>query len=191
MNRAILIVICDFLVSAMLSMMTGMVPAHTGGTGVGLDEETTRVLLSELEANRAALEQMRARLREAVRRAGSATPEQERELSELARRIISLRREAELLRERRDPEHLAVLTAEQLQRRLELELRERMRAEMELQEQRSDLAETGRELRELRRDFAETGRAVSELTRRGAETQKELAESQRKLMRSEQDLAAA
>ena len=34
MNRAILIVICDFLVSTMLSMMTGMVPVHTGGTGV-------------------------------------------------------------------------------------------------------------------------------------------------------------
>ena len=48
MNRAILIVICDFLVSAMLSMMTGMVPSHTGGTGVGLDENTTRVLLAQL-----------------------------------------------------------------------------------------------------------------------------------------------
>ena len=48
MNRAILIVICDFLVSAMLTMMTGMVPGHTGGTGVGLDESTTKVLLNEL-----------------------------------------------------------------------------------------------------------------------------------------------
>ena len=42
MNKAILIVICDFLVSAMLTMMTGMVPGHSGGTGVGLDESTTR-----------------------------------------------------------------------------------------------------------------------------------------------------
>ena len=49
MNKAILIVICDFLVSAMLSMMTGMVAAHSGGTGVGLDENTTRMLLAELQ----------------------------------------------------------------------------------------------------------------------------------------------
>ena len=48
MNKAILIVICDFLVSAMLSMMTGMVAAHSGGTGVGLDEKTTQMLLAEL-----------------------------------------------------------------------------------------------------------------------------------------------
>ena len=58
MNRAILIVICDFLVSAMLSMMTGMVPAHTGGTGVGLDERTTRLLLGELELRQRELENL-------------------------------------------------------------------------------------------------------------------------------------
>ena len=52
MNRAILIVICDFLVSAMLSMMTGMVPAHTGGTGVGLDHQTTALLIAELRQRR-------------------------------------------------------------------------------------------------------------------------------------------
>ena len=59
MSKAILIVICDFLVSAMLTMMTGMVPAHTGGTGVGLDENTTKLLLSELDAHRSELEKLR------------------------------------------------------------------------------------------------------------------------------------
>jgi hypothetical protein len=63
----------------MLSMMTGMVPAHTGGTGVGLDENTTRLLLSQLEANRRELEQTRSQLREAAARYGS-TPEREAEL---------------------------------------------------------------------------------------------------------------
>ena len=57
MNRAILIVICDFLVSAMLTMMTGMVPGHTGGTGVGLDESTTKVLLGELDRRNSELEE--------------------------------------------------------------------------------------------------------------------------------------
>ena len=66
MNKAILIVICDFLVSAMLSMMTGMVAGHSGGTGVGLDENTTRMLLVELENSRKELEVMRERLRRAA-----------------------------------------------------------------------------------------------------------------------------
>ena len=66
MNKAILIVICDFLVSAMLSMMTGMVAAHSGGTGVGLDENTTRTLLVELENKHRELEELRAQLRRAA-----------------------------------------------------------------------------------------------------------------------------
>jgi ATP-dependent protease Clp ATPase subunit len=63
-NKAILIVICDFLVSAMLTMMTGMVPAHSGGTGVGLDETTTKLLLAELDSHRTELEKLRRRLAE-------------------------------------------------------------------------------------------------------------------------------
>ena len=79
MNKAILIVICDFLVSAMLTMMTGMVPGHSGGTGVGLDESTTRVLLEELTRHQMELEVLRLRLRRAFERAGvdALTPEQE------------------------------------------------------------------------------------------------------------------
>ena len=196
MNRAILIVICDFLVSAMLSMMTGMVPAHTGGTGVGLDEETTRVLLAELEANRSALERMRERLRELVRRAGTATPEQERQLQELAARIVALERKAELVKQSREPEKLANLSAEELKKRFEAELLRRRQAELELKDKRADLAETGKELRELRRDFAETGKAVAEMTRQNAQNQQqltkaqeELVKSQRELRRSEKELA--
>ncbi|UKI33574.1 MAG: hypothetical protein L6W00_09145 [Lentisphaeria bacterium] len=70
MNRAILIVICDFLVSAMLSMMTGMVPAHVGGSGVGLDGRTTALLLSELQNRRQQLEAARTKLREAQQKEG-------------------------------------------------------------------------------------------------------------------------
>ena len=66
MNKSLLIVICDFLVSAMLTMMTGMVPAHSGGTGVGLDENTTKLLLAELDAHRVELEKLRSNLRQAM-----------------------------------------------------------------------------------------------------------------------------
>lgn len=188
MNRAILIVICDFLVSAMLSMMTGMVPAHTGGTGVGMDEETTRVLLAELQANRAALERMRERLRELVRRSGGATPEQERQLRELARRIVMLERQAELVKQGREPEKLAKLSAEELQKRLEAELLRRRQAELELKDKRADLAESSKELRELRRDFAETGKAVAEMAKESAKNRRQLEKTQQELLKSQQEL---
>ena len=188
MNRAILIVICDFLVSAMLSMMTGMVPAHTGGTGVGLDDETTQVLLAELHASRSALERMRERLRELVRRSGTATPEQERQLRELAARIVALDRKAELIKQNREPEKLAKLSAEELRKRLESELLRRRQAELELKDKSADLAASGKELRELRRDFAATGKAVAEMTRESAKNQQQLMKAQQELLKSQQEL---
>lgn len=189
MNRAILIVICDFLVSAMLSMMTGMVPAHTGGTGVGLDEEATRAMLAELDATRTSLERMRDRLREAVRRAGGATPEQERQLRELALKIVASQRDAELLKKSTDREKLAHLSAAELQKRLESELRRRLSAELELKGQREDRKAAESELREIRKGFAEAGRAVAEMTRRDAEVRRELSGARAELRRTEKELA--
>ena len=189
MNRAILIVICDFLVSAMLSMMTGMVPAHTGGTGVGLDEETTQVLLAELHANRSALERMRERLRELVRNNGMATPEQEQQLRELAARIVALERKAEVLKQNREPEKLAKLSAEELRKRLEAELLRRRQAELELKDKSADLAASGKELRELRQGLVETGKAVAEMTKENAKNQQQLTRTQQELLKSQQELS--
>ena len=87
MNRAILIVICDFLVSAMLTMMTGMVPGHTGGTGVGLDESTTKVLLGELDRRNSELEELRSKLRETIARLGSS-PERDTPQSRSSRHTL-------------------------------------------------------------------------------------------------------
>ena len=195
MNRAILIVICDFLVSAMLSMMTGMVPAHTGGTGVGLDEQTTRALLAEMHENLSQLERVRELLREAVRRNGGATAEQERQLRELAEQIVSLRRNSEMLKSASDGKDLAKLTAKELRQRLEAELRERMRAEMELKEQRGDLVDREKELRELRQSSltaAEAQARVTEtLSRNNAELLRRNEEANRRLDRSRDDLRRA
>ena len=93
MNKAILIVICDFLVSAMLSMMTGMVAGHSGGTGVGLDENTTRMLLVELENKHRELEELRSQLRRA---ADSA--EVNARLRRLAKEIAANRLQRETLK---------------------------------------------------------------------------------------------
>ena len=97
MNRAILVVICDFLVSAMLSMMTGMVPSHTGGTGVGLDENTTQVLLAQLDNGKKELERVRRELREAAEKLGSR--QYDAQLREIARQLAENRLKREQLEE--------------------------------------------------------------------------------------------
>jgi len=199
-NRAILIVICDFLVSAMLSMMTGMVPAHTGGTGVGLDEQTTRVLLAEMNESLAQLERMRELLREAARKNGGASPEQAQKLRELAQQIIALRRDAEMLRASADNKDLAKLTAKQLQQRLEAELRRRLQAEMERNENSKDLSDREKELRDLRKSSqdmlqsaaqinANLSRSNAELASQNAEVSRKLAKSGEELRRAEKALS--
>ena len=175
MNRAILIVICDFLVSAMLSMMTGMVPAHTGGTGVGLDEQTTKVLLAEMHENLDKLERMRELLRETIRKNGGATAEQEQRLRELAQQIVALRRDSDLLRKGADKKKVAEMTAKELQKLLEAERRERLRAEMERDEQRGDLDYREKEVRDLRRSVADKSQELgAERIRREAAEKREL-----------------
>ena len=199
MNRAILIVICDFLVSAMLSMMTGMVPAHTGGTSAGLDEQTTRALLAEMHENMSQLERTRELLRETIRRNGGATPEQIRQLHELARQIVALQRDTEMLKNAAEKRKLANLTAKELQRRLEAELRQRRLAEMELKERGEDLARKEQDLRSLRdnsqgalasqmRINEELSRANATLTAQNAETGRKLAEADRELRNTEKEL---
>ena len=61
MNRAILIVICDFIVSAMLSLFTGGNSVGTaGGTrGAALDNRTAVMVLQEMRREQAELEKLR------------------------------------------------------------------------------------------------------------------------------------
>ena len=199
MNRAILIVICDFLVSAMLSMMTGMVPAHTGGTAAGLDEQTTRALLAEMHDNMSKLERTRELLREVIRKNGGATPEQLRQLHELARQIVALQRDTEMLKNAADRKGLANLTAKELQKRLEAELRQRKLAEMELKERSEDLAKKEQDLRDLRdnsqgmlasqlRINEDLSRTNAALAQQNADTSRKLAEANRELRETEKAL---
>lgn len=177
MNRSILIVICDFLVSAMLSMMTGMVPAHTGGTGVGLDEHTTRTLLTELEASRRELERVRAQLREAAKRAGGSNAVEEAKLRELTEKLVTNLRQQEQLRKQLnyDPERTGKLTPAQLKAQLEEELRRRMIAEYELKDKRDDLKEAKAAAREMQQSQREANRTIRELSQENTRVQQELA----------------
>lgn len=171
MNRAILIVICDFLVSAMLSMMTGMVPAHTGGTGVGLDERTTRVLLGELELRQRELENLRRQLREAASRQGR-TPENDDAVTKITQELIDNMRRIESVKraQRANAANTGKLSAEELQARLELEARKRLELEIKLRDQKLD-AKSSYDKLNMTRSILEKERE------RLANTEKQLAES--------------
>ena len=188
MNRAILIVICDFLVSTMLSMMTGMVPVHTGGTGVGLDEHTTRTLLADLAASQKELERVRAMLREAAKRAGSSNASQEAKLRELTEKLVENLRQQQKLKQqlRRDPETTGKLSPARLQAELEKELRRRMAAELTLRDRQEDLAGARAEAHDLRQANLAAGRELRQLAQENVKIQRENMKIQQEKIRIQQ-----
>ena len=194
MNKAILIVICDFLVSAMLSMMTGMVAGHSGGTGVGLDENTTRLLLVELENNRRELEKMRRELRRAADSVENAA-----ELRRLAKEIASNRLQQETLKKQLSArkENTGELTPAQLKKLLDEEKLKRFAAEVELKtksesnaEMKADIAQRTKEAAELRRDLTKTVQDMSKISKDYAEVKGKLSGTQEKLSGTEKALEA-
>ncbi len=192
MNRAILIVICDFLVSAMLTMMTGMVPGHSGGTGVGLDESTTRVLLEELTRHQMELEVLRLRLRRAFERSGveTLTPEQEAELRRIAEELA-----ANLARQEQLSARLGVTLPEDQTEAVELRMRleeaENLRRQLEarlqsaneaLAGQQQELADVSGRLRDQERQSAALSRDMSRTRQALADTARDLSAAQQQLV---------
>lgn len=197
MNRAILIVICDFLVSAMLSMMTGMVPAHVGGSGVGLDGRTTALLLSELQNRRQQLEAARTKLREAQQKEGFSEA-REQMLEKLAGELADTLLKSEQLEEqlRLTRANTGLLTPEQLQRRLDREIRNRHLNRIRLEEAQSELAALRKNyafasgnLARLSEDYAAARQKISDTGERLDEARRNLEEQRRRLETTGADLA--
>lgn len=197
MNRAILIVICDFLVSAMLSMMTGMVPAHVGGSGVGLDGRTTALLLSELQNRRQQLEAARTKLREAQQKEGFSEA-REQMLEKLAGELADTLLKSEQLEEqlRLTRANTGSLTPEQLQRRLDREIRNRHLNRIRLEEAQSELAALRKNyafasgnLARLSEDYAAARQKISDTGERLDEARRNLEEQRRRLETTGADLA--
>ena len=129
MNRSILIVMCDFLVSAMLSMLIGMSPhGQSGHMGKGalLDRGSTAIILDELRRRGAELENMREQLREAQAREGFSEA-REAQLKALAEQLAETLAKSELLEDKLKlhPENAGALTPQALQQKLEEEIRKR------------------------------------------------------------------
>ncbi len=191
MNRAILIVICDFIVSAMLSLATGSGEHSSpyGVRGAVLDSGAAAIVMQEMRAEQLRLEAARKALldaqfdqgfsasRAAAVRELTAKLAQSQARSEMLERKLALR-----------PENSGALTPEQLQKQLEkeignrhvLKIRERdMERELTwLRDQNQNTAEKNAQLRETvaarQTELESTRRMAEERARALAATGAEL-----------------
>ncbi len=210
MNRAILIVICDFLVSAMLSMMTGMVPAgygaqgqhHTGSgaigaPGVGLDAATTALLLAELRNRQTELELARQQLREAQKQQGFDEA-RDRELQALARQLAEAKIKgdqlAAMIAARR--ENTGKLTPTELKKQLDEERIQREFTAIRLSDTREQLADATSERREtagaltrVNAEFAVAKEKLDEVSARLEAARRELQAREEKLRDTGEELS--
>ncbi len=131
MNRAILIVICDFIVSAMLSLATDNIhpghPGHpAGGRGVALDNRSAAIVLQELRKEQLRLAEARNALAEQQFRQGFDAA-REAAMQDMAKQLAESRMRSEILERKLSltRENTGSLTPEQLQKQLEKEITRR------------------------------------------------------------------
>ncbi len=195
MNRAILIVICDFLVSAMLSMMTGMAPVHPG-FGAGLDSKTAAMLIAELRQRERELTSAREQLQEAQRRLGY-DEERERQLKALTAQLAETLARTEKLESQMKlkPQSLGRQTTEQLQAQLDKEVARRHQLRIEYDDSRRQvedlkkgLADNVANLGRVNEDFAATRQRLADTTEQLTEAQKTIRVRDEGLAQAREDL---
>ncbi len=185
MNRSILIVMCDFLVSAMLSMLIGMSPhgqAGRMGKGALLDHGSTAIVLDELRRKGTELEQMRAQLREAQEREGFSEA-REAQMKQLAEQLAETLTRTELLEEKvqNTAENTGALSPEELQKKLESEIRKRIDAGLRSREAQAELEKMRDSLQSVSGNLATLNTNYAVSRQQLADTQKALEERENKL----------
>ena len=201
MNRSILIVMCDFLVSAMLSMLIGMSPhGQSGHMGKGalLDRGSTAIILDELRRRGAELENMREQLREAQAREGFSEA-REAQLKALAEQLAETLAKSELLEDKLKlhPENAGALTPQALQQKPEEEIRkrtlagvQRKEAEAELERMRNSLQSVSGNLATLNTNYAVSQQQLADARKAIEEREQKLENTGGELTRTREELAA-
>lgn len=201
MNRSILIVMCDFLVSAMLSMLIGMSPhGQSGHMGKGalLDRGSTAIILDELRRRGAELENMREQLREAQAREGFSEA-REAQLKALAEQLAETLAKSELLEDKLKlhPENAGALTPQALQQKLEEEIRkrtlagvQRKEAEAELERMRNSLQSVSGNLATLNTNYAVSQQQLADARKAIEDREQKLENTGGELTRTREELAA-
>ncbi|MBQ4106457.1 MAG: hypothetical protein IJC73_02620 [Lentisphaeria bacterium] len=185
MNRSILIVICDFIVSSMLTMIAGLSqnPVLAGGSnGVPLDNRTATVVLTELRREQEQLTAAHRRMLEEQLKSGNPA-EKKAELESMTRKLAEAGARIELLEKQLalTPDTAGALRAEQLQSQLEHELNQRHLLRLQQQE-------TEAMLEELRRQNRLTGEKYQDLREQFAARQTELRIVQQRIGAAETEL---
>ena len=200
MNRAILIVICDFIVSAMLSLFTGSSAATSadGTRGAALDNRTAVIVLNELRREQAELVKQRQALLEEQFTRGF-TGDRQRRLAELTDRLAEASARADMLERKTasTKKDTGELTPEHLQRQLEKEVSSRYRLHLRKEEAERELAvlrkrnlEDAQKLQALRDENAARGGQLELLKKQQAEKERQLIEAGSALAKSRETIAA-
>ena len=171
MNRSILIVICDFIITSMIYLNGGFSaiesPFQDGG-GATIDRSTVNMIIAQLESQREELEQAREAL---LKNAGNAEMEKRRqEVQRLSSELANTRSKLEFMqrRARLNRENAGPLTAADLQKELEEEIRKKNLAMAQVEQGKAELAAFKENLR--RNDLS-----LSNLQRQHESVLKELA----------------
>ncbi|MBR2357036.1 MAG: hypothetical protein IKA65_03300 [Lentisphaeria bacterium] len=144
MNRSILIVICDFIITSMIYLNGGFSaiesPFQDGG-GATIDRSAVNVIIAELENQRAELEKARAEL---IKKAagGQQAAKDAREVRRLSGELANVRSKLEFMerRARLNRENAGPLTPMALQKELEEEIRQKNLAQARYEQKVAELA---------------------------------------------------
>ncbi len=184
MNRSILIVICDFIVSAMLSFYTSTPPVTMPGAGTGgvLDTNTAAIILSELSLRQQQLEEAKLKIREAQKQEGFSEA-REAALKTITEQLAETMAKKEILERKLSltKSTAGAMSPAELQDQIDKEIKARAALKIKLEE-------SGAELTELKRIHQATAGDLSTLRENYAVARQQLADSKESLNQKEQKL---
>ena len=151
MNRSILIVICDFIITSMIYLNGGFSaiesPFQDGG-GATIDRSAVDIIITELENQRAELEKARAELLKAASDA-KISQAKVREAERISHELANIRSKLEFMerRARLNRENIGPQTPAALQKELEEEIRRKNLAQAKFEQLTAELAASKESLR--------------------------------------------
>ena len=193
MNRSILIVICDFIITSMIYLNGGFSaiesPFQDGG-GATIDRSAVDVIITELEHQRAELEKARAELLKVsadAKNAQARAREAERisgELANVRSKLEFMERRARLNRDNSGPQ-----TPAALQKELEEEIRRKNLAQAKFEQLSAELAASKETLRRNDKSLGALQQQHNALLKELAIRSNSLENAQNKLSRAAGEVA--
>ena len=173
MNRSILIVICDFIITSMIYLNGGFSaiesPFRDGG-GATIDRSTVDLIITRLEQQQLELENTRKALLEAAGKAGKSE-QQAKELERITGELANTRSKLEFMerRARLTRNDSGPMSAGDLQKELEEEIKRKNQAQARFEQMQAELKSSQENLRRTDRSLSD---AMQELASRSSSLEK-------------------